>query len=204
MPHYYKIANPRRKIETINDFANDLTSFLEQQNGKQNYRTAGVSEIEILYQRAGLLAKVEQVTPGGVLTSYFRGIEVVSQSELPLEFLCSWGEIVEEPRKVSKANHFFMVKSFMDGKPTFEQCCDIVRGIVGSYDLELNFSPLYSFPSKKSSFPDIWINVLTDGVFVGHTVGKIIEAVKFYEHFSTRFTKGMQYLPHKSHSLSFK
>ena len=63
MPHYYKIANPRRKIETINDFANDLTSFLEQQNGKQNYRTAGVSEIEILYQRPGLLAKVEEYNP---------------------------------------------------------------------------------------------------------------------------------------------
>ena len=198
MPYYYKIANPIGKIKKVDDIESCLDDFFSQQRSRQGsaYRSAA-PEIDILY-KCGYDNK-ERITRSSPSI-----IEIVSGQEMPLDFVCSLGEIVEEPRKVSKANHFFMVKSFMDGKPTFKQCCDIVRGIVGSYDLELNFSPLYSFPQKNSSFPDIWINVLTDGVFVGFTVGKIIEAVKFYEHFSTRFTEEMQYLPHKSHSLSFK
>ncbi len=198
MPHYYKIANPRRKIKKVDEIESCLDDFLTQQRSRQGsvYRSAA-PETDILY-------KCGYDDEKRITRSSPSIIEIVSDREMPLDFVCELGDLVEGPNPVSKANHFFMAKSFMDGKPTFEQCCDIVRGIIGSYDLEINFSPLYSFPKTKSSFPSILINVLTDGVFVGYTIGEIIEAVKFYEHFSTRFTEEMQYLPHKSHSLSFK
>lgn len=198
MPHYYKIANPIGKIKKVDDIESCLDDFFSQQRSRQGsaYRSAA-PEIDILY-KCGYDNK-KRITRSSPSI-----IEIVSDQEIPLDLVCSLGEIVEEPRRVSKANHFFMAKSNMDGKPTFEQCCDIVREIVGSYEPEILFSPMSDFMKMKSDFPNILMDVLIDGVFVGFTVGKIIEAVKFYEHFSTRFTKDMQYLPHKSNSLSFK
>lgn len=198
MPHYYKIATSRRKIKKVDDIESCLDDFFSQQRSRQGsaYRSAA-PEIDILY-KCGYDHK-ERITRSSPSI-----IEIVSDQEIPLDLVCGLGEIVEEPRRVSKANHFFMTKSIMGKKPTFEQGCDFVREIVGNYEPEIQFSPMSDFMKMESDFPSIVINVLTDGTLVGFTVGEIIEVVKFYEHFSTRFTKDMQYLPHKSNSLSFK
>ena len=104
MAYYYKIGNLKRTIDLAQTVEADLKSFLAEQNfGKSSvYRRKILTNgLDILYE--------------GREISNVEHLVIVSDPELPSEFLYRWGEVSLGPNEITRAEYQFRLVAASGG-----------------------------------------------------------------------------------------